>query len=140
MWCFKSGAVLIRILWPWATRTIDSCHLEKSQTCKPFASVLLLAADEPWGSLASVLSLWVRLHVFIMTRARPQETLLLAIGQLGSVAHGEVLLVLIISLVQALADKSLTLRAIAFQQVRSGGGWIAINLTDMIRCCGCYYR
>ncbi|KAK3744393.1 hypothetical protein QZH41_012155, partial [Actinostola sp. cb2023] len=49
---------------------------------------------------------------------RLQETVVLTIGQLGTTAEGELLLVVIISLLKSLTDRSKVIRAKAFQQVR----------------------
>lgn len=48
---------------------------------------------------------------------RLQETVLLTIGQLGTTAEGELLLVVIISLLKSLTAQSKVIRAKAFQQV-----------------------
>lgn len=46
-----------------------------------------------------------------------QETVVLTIGQLGRVAEGELLLVVIVSLLESLTAHSQLIRAVAFKQV-----------------------
>ena len=46
-----------------------------------------------------------------------QETVVLTIGQLGRVAEGELLLVVIVSLLESLTAQSQLIRAVAFKQV-----------------------
>ena len=46
-----------------------------------------------------------------------QETVVLTIGQLGRVAKGELLLVVIVSLLESLTAQSQLIRAVAFKQV-----------------------
>lgn len=52
-----------------------------------------------------------------------QETVVLTIGQLGRIAEGELLLVVIVSLLESLTAHSQLIRAIAFKQVLV---WIAV--------------
>ena len=46
-----------------------------------------------------------------------QETVVLTIGQLGRIAEGELLLVVIVSLLESLTAHSQLIRAVAFKQV-----------------------
>lgn len=49
-----------------------------------------------------------------------QETVVLTIGQLGRIAEGELLLVVIVSLLESLTAHSQLIRAVAFKQVWHG--------------------
>ena len=57
-----------------------------------------------------------------------QETVVLTIGQLGRIAEGELLLVVIVSLLESLTAHSQLIRAVAFKQVWiESGKWCLLN-------------
>ena len=72
--------------------------------------------------------------------AKLQETVVLTIGQLGRIAEGDLLLVVVVSLLESLTAPSQLIRAIAFEQVSTRmliepviwglgvGGWVFFRL------------
>lgn len=78
-------------------------------------------ADSNQGMQQTVISKLKKVFVEASSQGncKLQESVVLTIGQLGRVAEGELLLVVIVSLLESLTAHSQLLRAVAFKQVWS---------------------